>query len=111
MSISQGLPTTQIERSLDLVTGESARLGPLETVWSGPSESLKEKSPIADERDRGTDQTAPGRIAMSRKFDDNDVRARMIRFIKTHYANTLGKDIELLDQPGGLDKLHKKYCL
>ena len=34
----------------------------------------------------------------------------MVQFIKTHYAQTLGKDIELLDQPGGLEKLHKKYC-
>ena len=43
------------------------------------------------------------------KFDE--VRQRMVQFIKTHYSQTLGKDIELLDQPGGLEKLHKKYCL
>lgn len=42
--------------------------------------------------------------------DDNEVREHMIRFIKTHYSKTLGKDIELLDQPGGLELLHKKYC-
>jgi hypothetical protein len=44
------------------------------------------------------------------KHDENEVRERMIRFIKTHYAKTLGKDIELLDQPGGLELLHQKYC-
>jgi len=42
--------------------------------------------------------------------EDNEVRDNMIRFIRTHYAKTLGKDLELLDQPGGLEVLHKKYC-
>ncbi|MFA5987080.1 MAG: hypothetical protein WC797_00285 [Candidatus Paceibacterota bacterium] len=46
-----------------------------------------------------------------KKFDGDDVRARMIQFIKTHYAATLGKDIDLLDQPDGLERLHEKYCL
>jgi hypothetical protein len=46
-----------------------------------------------------------------KKFDGDDVRTRMIHFIKTHYAATLGKDVDLLDQPDGLEKLHKKYCL
>ncbi len=44
-------------------------------------------------------------------IDGDEVRQRMVQFIKTHYSQTLGKDIELLDQPGGLEKLHKKYCL
>jgi hypothetical protein len=42
--------------------------------------------------------------------DESEVRERMIHFIKMHYSKTLGKDIELLDQPGGLEILHKKYC-
>lgn len=45
-----------------------------------------------------------------KRFDGDEVRLRMVQFIKTHYAQMLGKDIELLDQPGGLEKLHKKYC-
>lgn len=40
---------------------------------------------------------------------DSSVRQRMIRFIKKHHQELLGKDIHLLDQPGGLDKLAKKY--
>ncbi|MBI2943163.1 MAG: hypothetical protein HYY25_03075 [Candidatus Wallbacteria bacterium] len=50
-------------------------------------------------------------MSNGKKFDGDEVRQRMVQFIKTHYASTLGKDIELLDQPGGLEKLHKKYCL
>ena len=41
---------------------------------------------------------------------DDEVRTRMIQFIKTHYAHVLGNDLELLDTPGGLETLHKKYC-
>jgi hypothetical protein len=48
--------------------------------------------------------------AVIRRSDDTEVRERLIRFVKTHYAKTLGKDIELLDQPGGLELLHRKYC-
>ena len=57
--------------------------------------------------------SADARVARenSGKFDGDEIRQRMVQFIKTHYAQTLGKDIELLDQPGGLEKLHKKYCL
>ena len=42
--------------------------------------------------------------------DDTEVRERLVRFIKTHYAKTMGADIELLEQPGGLELLHQKYC-
>ena len=38
-----------------------------------------------------------------------EIERRMISFLKTHYSKTLGTDIELLDQPGGLEILHKKY--
>lgn len=41
----------------------------------------------------------------------NTVREKMISFIKTYYKDTLGDDVALLDQPGGLDKLHRKYCI
>jgi hypothetical protein len=46
----------------------------------------------------------------SPKNSDIEVRERLGRFIKTHYANTLRKDIEILEQPGGLELLHQKYC-
>ncbi len=39
-----------------------------------------------------------------------DVREKMIHFIKKHYTRTLGEDVRLLDQPDGLEKLHRKYC-
>jgi hypothetical protein len=44
------------------------------------------------------------------KNEGDEVRERMIRFIKAHYSHLLGEDIELLDQPGGLEILHRKYC-
>ena len=51
-------------------------------------------------------------IKPPQKFDGDDVRARMIQFIKTRYASVLTKeDLELIDTPGGLEKLHRKYCL
>lgn len=40
-----------------------------------------------------------------------DIREKMIHFIRKHYKDTLGKDVGLLDQPDGLDKLHEKYCI
>lgn len=43
-------------------------------------------------------------------MDNEEVRKRMVRFIKTHYAKTLGKDIELVDTPEGRELLHQKYC-
>lgn len=43
------------------------------------------------------------------KNSEVDVRDRIICFIKTYYAKTLCKDIELLNQPGGFELLHKKY--
>lgn len=48
--------------------------------------------------------------SLAPKRCDIEVRERLKTFVKTHYANTLGKDIELLDQPGGLELLHQKYC-
>ena len=39
-----------------------------------------------------------------------NVREKMVEFIKTHYADILGDDIGYLDAPGGLEKLHAKYC-
>ena len=44
------------------------------------------------------------------KQKEEEARQRIIRFIKTHYAKTLGKDIELLDKPGGLEALQQKYA-
>ena len=38
------------------------------------------------------------------------LRQKMIDFLRKHYPNTLGEDIKLLDEPGGLEKLFKKYC-
>lgn len=38
------------------------------------------------------------------------VRQLMINFIKGHYAHLLGDDVALLDEPDGLEILHKKYC-
>ncbi len=45
-----------------------------------------------------------------KKINDEAARERMIQFIKTHYAKTLGEDIEILKQPGGLEILQQKYC-
>lgn len=39
-----------------------------------------------------------------------DIREKMINFIRKHYADTLGSDLDLLDRPDGLERLHKKYC-
>lgn len=39
-----------------------------------------------------------------------DIREKMINFIKKHYSDTLGGDVNLLDRPDGLEKLHRKYC-
>ncbi len=65
----------------------------------------------ADEKDsvNECESADPSTASRKRRVDD-EVRERMIRFVKTHYAETLGKDIELLDQPGGLELLHQKYC-
>ena len=41
----------------------------------------------------------------------DETRERMKRFIRENYAEILGSDIRWLDERGGLDKLHKKYCL
>ena len=40
-----------------------------------------------------------------------DIREKMINFIRHHYKDTLGNDVDLLYKPDGLDKLHKKYCI
>lgn len=40
---------------------------------------------------------------------DNDVRSRMIAFIKQHFEDYLGDDMKLLEQPGGLKMLARKY--
>ncbi len=47
------------------------------------------------------------------RFDADEVRERMITFMRAHYGSTLGTDesIALLDKPGGLEELHQKYCL
>lgn len=39
-----------------------------------------------------------------------DIREKMINFIRKHYTQTLGDDVDLLDRPDGLEKLHTKYC-
>lgn len=48
---------------------------------------------------------------MDQKDNDAETRARMVRFIKAHYAKSLGEDIRLLDSPEGLETLHKKYAV
>lgn len=51
------------------------------------------------------------RILVDQKDNDAETRARMVRFIKAHYAKSLGEDIRLLDSPEGLETLHKKYAV
>ena len=38
-------------------------------------------------------------------------RATMIDYIRTHFADLLGPDVRLLDQPDGLEKILQKYGL
>mgnify|MGYP003573264488 FL=1 len=38
-----------------------------------------------------------------------DFRAQMIQYIKANFSHLLGTDVRLLDQPGGLDEIQKKY--
>ena len=40
-----------------------------------------------------------------------DFRAGMLDYIRRHFAGLLGEDIQLLDQPGGLDAIRAKYSL
>ncbi len=53
------------------------------------------------------------RATLKLRFDADEVKERMIQFMRTHYRTTLGSDesIALLDQPGGLQELHDKFCL
>lgn len=39
---------------------------------------------------------------------DEQFRARMLDYIRTHFADVLGKDARLLDQPNGLDLIQDK---
>ena len=39
-----------------------------------------------------------------------NVRSEMIGWIRKNYGDMLGKDAELLDKPGGLDAVQRKYC-
>ena len=39
-----------------------------------------------------------------------DVRSEMINWIKKNYGEMLGKDADILDKPGGLDLVQRKYC-
>ncbi len=48
---------------------------------------------------------------MLNELDGRTIRDKMIHFIKKYYADTLGDDLRLLDEPNGLDKLHRKYCI
>ena len=41
--------------------------------------------------------------------ETNEVREQMTMFIRANFKTFLGKDMELLDQPDGLDKLQAKY--
>ncbi|MEZ4270725.1 MAG: hypothetical protein R3C68_04620 [Myxococcota bacterium] len=38
-------------------------------------------------------------------FDVPDNRSQTIHWIRTHYSQMLGEHCELLDEPGGLEKL------
>lgn len=46
-----------------------------------------------------------------RDLPGKDVREKMINFIRKHYTDTLGDDVNLLERPDGLEKLHRKYCV
>ncbi len=35
----------------------------------------------------------------------------MIQWIKDNFKDTLGDDVKLLEQPGGLEKIHQKYFI
>ena len=37
-----------------------------------------------------------------------EFRARMIEYIRIHFADLLGKDARLLDEPNGLDLIQQK---
>lgn len=39
---------------------------------------------------------------------DAEFRTRMIAYIRTHFADVLGKDAKLLEQPNGLDLVEDK---
>jgi hypothetical protein len=39
---------------------------------------------------------------------DKDFQARMVEYIREHFADLLGQDMGLLDVPGGLEILSKK---
>ena len=41
---------------------------------------------------------------------DSDVRSEMINWIRKNYGGMLGKDANVLDKPGGLDAVQRKYC-
>ncbi len=43
--------------------------------------------------------------------DGNDVRAELIKYIRTHFSKLLGEDVRFLDLPNGLEILKKKYAL
>ena len=47
------------------------------------------------------------------KFDKEDnVRTKMVRFIRENYANVLTREeLDGLDTDEGLKRVHKKYCL
>ncbi|MGD0093945.1 MAG: hypothetical protein ABSE73_28890 [Planctomycetota bacterium] len=42
---------------------------------------------------------------------EGDFRSQMIEYIKTHFGDFLGEDVELLDLPDGLDLIQEKYPL
>ena len=40
---------------------------------------------------------------------EEDLRKKMIRYIRRHFSGLLGDDVRLLDLPNGLEILRKKY--
>ena len=39
-----------------------------------------------------------------------DVRSEMIDWIRRNYGHMLGKDADIIERPGGLDAVQRKYC-
>ena len=44
-----------------------------------------------------------------RNSNDDEFRASMVQYIKTHFADVLGEDVKLLELDGGLELIRDKY--
>ncbi len=41
--------------------------------------------------------------------DQGDFRSQVVEYIKEHFADVLGSDVNLLDRPDGLDVVQARY--